>query len=257
MVKVMFGRRIQRNTPGTFKTRLLRQGVVSCLKVFYKKSFLKQYNKGGRVLRTEVCVNDPRDFRIGRSLVHLGYLGTVAYHAIGRFLKAQAVAVATALDRSSFERLVTASEEGGQYVAGLRFGAPHVMRLLAALGCAGLTFKAFSHTDLRAMLVDRFGAEASEVTPARLSYQLTKLRGKGLLRKVPRRNCYTLTDRGYRVALYFTKVHQRLLSPTLDSLDPTLRSALSASPHRFDRALDDLNGAFDHLAELSGLRLAA
>lgn len=107
MVKVLFGRRIHRNTPGTFKTRLLRQGVVSCLKVFYKKSVLKQYNKGGRALRTEMCVNDPRDFRIGRSLVHLGYLGAVAYHAIGRFLKAQAVAVATALDRSTFERLVT------------------------------------------------------------------------------------------------------------------------------------------------------
>jgi len=257
MVKVMFDRRIQRNTPGTFKTRLLRQGVVSCLKVFYKKSFLKQYNKGGRVLRTEVCVNDPRDFRIGRSLVHLGYLGTVAYHAIGRFLKAQAVAVATALDRSSFERLVTASVEGGQHVAGLRFGAPQVMRLLAALGCAGLTFKAFSYAELRAMLVDRFGAEAPEVTPARLSYQLTKLRGKGLVRKVTARNRYTLTDRGYRAALYFTKLHQRLLSPTLDSLDRAMRPALGASPHRLDRALVDLNANFDHLAELSGLRLAA
>ena len=55
--------------------------MVSCLKVFYERSFLKQYNKGGRVLRTEVCVSDPRDFRIGRSLVHPGYLGTVAYQA--------------------------------------------------------------------------------------------------------------------------------------------------------------------------------
>jgi len=89
MLKVVFDRRIGRTTPGTFKTRVLRQGVVSCLKVFYKKSFLKQYNKGGRVLRTEVCINDPRDFRIGRSLVHLGYLGTIAYHAITRFMKAQ------------------------------------------------------------------------------------------------------------------------------------------------------------------------
>jgi hypothetical protein len=59
MLKVVFDREIRRNTPGTFKTRVLRQGVVSCLKVFYKKSFLKRYNKGGRVLRTEVCVNDP------------------------------------------------------------------------------------------------------------------------------------------------------------------------------------------------------
>lgn len=257
MLKVVFDRQIRRNTPGTFKTRLLRQGVVSCLKVFYKKSFLKQYNKGGRVLRTEVCVNDPQDFRIGRSLVHLGYLGTIAYHAITRFLKAQAVAQATALDRSTFERLVTPSREGGQHVAGLRFGAPQVMRLLAALGCAGLSFRAFSHAELRTLLVDSFGAEAADVTSARLSYQLTKLRGKGLLRKVAGRNRYTLTDRGYRVALYCTKLHQRLLSPALDSLDHAVRPALAASSHRLDRALVDLNAHFDHLAELSGLKAAA
>jgi DNA-binding transcriptional ArsR family regulator len=257
MLKVVFDRQIRRTTPSTFKTRVLRQGVVSCLKVFYKKSFLKQYNKAGLVLRTEVCVNDPRDFSIGRSLVHLGYLGTIAYHAITRFLKAQTVALATALDRSTFERLITASHEGGHYVAGLRLGAPQVMRLLAALGCAGLTFRAFSQTDLRTLLVDRFGAEPTEVTPARLSYQLTKLRGKGLVRKVPRRNRYTLTDRGYRVTLYLTKLHQRLLSPTLDSLDAALRPALLASSHRLDHALAHLNADLDQIAELSGLKLTA
>lgn len=257
MLKVIFDRQIRKNTPSTFQTRLLRQGVVSCLKVFYKKSFLKQYNKGGRVLRTEVCVNDPRDFTIGKSLVHLGYLGTIAYHALTRFQKAQAVALATALDRSTFERLVTPSQPGGQRVAGLRFGAPRAMRLLAALGCAGLTFKAFSHADLRAVLVDRLGADAAECTPSRLAYDLTKLRGKGLVRKVQGRNLYTLTDLGYRIALYATKLHQRLLTPALDTLDAALRAAVTASPHRIDRALAALNTHFDQLAEMCGLRVAA
>src|SRR6266545_3681757 len=206
MLKVVFDRQIRKTTPGVFTTRLLRQGVVSCLKVFYKRSWLKQYNKGGRVLRTEVCINDPRDFNIGKSLVHLGYLGTIAYHAITRFQKAQAVAMATALDRSTFERLITPSTDGGQRVAGLRFGAPRTMRVLEALGCTGLTFKAFSHTDLRAVLVERLGAEAADVTPARLAYELRKLRGKGVLRKVPRRNLYTLTDVGYRSVIYLTKL---------------------------------------------------
>jgi hypothetical protein len=213
MLKVVFDRQIRRNTPGTFKTRLLRQGV--------------------------------------------GYLGTVAYHAIGCFLKAQAVALATALDRSTFERLVTPSIAGGQQVAGLRFGTSQVMRLLAALGCAGLTFKAFSHADLRATLVDGFGAEAPEVTPARLSYQVTKLRGKGLLRKVAGHNRYTLTNQGYRTALYLTNLHQRLLTPTLDGLDAAVRPALLASPRPLDCALTELNTHFDHLAELSGLKVAA
>lgn len=131
------------------------------------------------------------------------------------------------------------------------------MRLLAALGCAGLTFKAFSYADLRAVLAERFGAEAAHVTPARLSYQLTKLRGKGLLRKEDGRTRYTLTDRGYRVALYFTKLYQRLLSPALDSLDRVLPAGLVGSPHRLDRALVTLNAEFDHLAELPGLSVAA
>jgi len=257
MLQVVFDRQIRKTTPGTFKTRVLRRGVVSCLKVFYKKSFLKQYNKGGLVLRLEVCVNDPRDFTIGKSLVHLDYLGTIAYHALTRLQKAQAVAVATALDRSSFERLVTPSEHGGQRVAGLRFGAPRAMRLLAALGCAGLTFKAFAQADLRAVLVDRLGVQPAECTPAQLAYDVRKLRAKGVVRKVDGRNLYALTDLGYRVAVYFTKLHQRLLSPALDALDPAAHTAVAASPHPLDRALAELNDCFDHLAAVSGLKVAA
>jgi hypothetical protein len=95
------------------------------------------------------------------------------------------------------------------------------------------------------------------VTSARLSYQLTKLRAKGLLRKVAGRNRYTLTDRGYRAVLYCTKLHERLLSPTLDTFDSAVRPVLVASPHRLDRALVDLNRHFDHLAAVSGLKVAA
>ena len=122
------------------------------------------------------------------------------------------------------------------------------MRGLEALGCAGLTFKAFSQADLRAVLVDRLGADPADCTPARPAYDLTKLRGKGLVRKAHGRNLYTLTDLGYRVALYFTKLHQRLLAPTLDGLDAAVRTALGAASHRLDRALVDLNACFDHLA---------
>jgi hypothetical protein len=35
---------------------------------------------GGRVLRTEVCINDPADFGVRKSLVHLEYLKRIANH---------------------------------------------------------------------------------------------------------------------------------------------------------------------------------
>jgi hypothetical protein len=78
-----------------------------------------------------------------------------------------------------------------------------------------------------------------------------------LLRKVVGRNRYTLTDRGYRAVLYCTKLHERLLLPTLDGLDRAVGAVLAASSHRLDRARVDLNAHFDHLAELSGLKVAA
>jgi hypothetical protein len=71
--------------PSAFATRVMLQGVVMCLNVFYKHSCLKQSNTGGRILRTEICINNPLDFMIKKSL---GYLGRVAYHAISGFEKA-------------------------------------------------------------------------------------------------------------------------------------------------------------------------
>jgi DNA-binding PadR family transcriptional regulator len=257
MVKVMFDRRITKKTPSRFQTRVLRQGVVSCLKVFYKKSFLKQYNKGGRVLRTEVCINDPGDFGVRKSLVHLGYLGTIAHHALRRFSKAQAVAMSTALDRSTFERIVMPSETGGKRVAGIRFGAPGAMRVLEALGCAGLTVRAFSNADLRRVLFERLGTPAAQVSPGHIGYQLRKLRGKGLVRKVQGRNLYTLTDLGYRVAIYFTKLHQRLLAPALDTFDTSVPETWGASAHSLDRALQAVNAKLDALAQLCQVEVAA
>jgi hypothetical protein len=257
MLKVIFDRQIRRNTPSVYATRILRQGVVSCLKIFYKHSWLKQYNKGGRVLRTEICINNPMDFMIKKSLVHLGYLGRVAYHAITRFEKAQAVALATALERSTLERLVTPSTNGGQRVPGIRVGAPRAMRMLAALGCAGLTFKAFSNAEFRTVLIDQLGAPAEEVTPGHVGYELRKLRGKRLIRKVGGRNRYTVTDLGYRTALYLTKLHDRLLGPALDSLNSAQRNAFAASPHELDQALARLDANFTTLARLCGLETVA
>jgi hypothetical protein len=268
LVKIAFDRRISRQTPGVFATRILRgedepadgvmgHGTVACLKAFYKKSFIKQYNKQGRILRTEVCVNDTYDFGVNKSLVHLEHLGCIAYHAIGRFLKAQAAAYAPALGRGSFQRLVTPSEKEGKRVAAIRFGTTWAMQILTALVCAGLSFRAFSNRDLRQVLIRRLGVDPQEARPTRVGYELRKLMGKGLVHKIPRRNGYTLTDTGYGTIMFLVKTHERLLTPGLDALDTLLEPPLNTSRHLLDRTLAGVNAQFDHLAQVTGMRRAA
>lgn len=174
-----------------------------------------------------------------------------------RLLKAQAVVRSTALDRSTLERMVMPSEQGGKRVPGIRFGAPGSMRMLEALGCAGLTFRAFTNADLRKLLTERFGVPPEQATVARIGYELRKLRGKGLIRKVPGHNRYTLTGLGYRVALYFTKLHQCVLSPLLDAADWRRPLDPGSLRHPVDRALHRLDSELDALIQLCGLKHAA
>src|ERR1051325_11407438 len=56
LVQVIFDRRICRRTPGSFRTRVITDGVVPSLHVDYKNSRIKQYHKEGRALRTETTI---------------------------------------------------------------------------------------------------------------------------------------------------------------------------------------------------------
>ena len=55
-VQLIFDRRINRRTPGRFRTRVITDGVVPSLHVDYKNSRIKQYHKEGRALRTETTM---------------------------------------------------------------------------------------------------------------------------------------------------------------------------------------------------------
>ena len=46
-VQLIFDRRIQKNTPSRFRTRVMTQGVVPSLWMDYKSSTIKQYFKQG------------------------------------------------------------------------------------------------------------------------------------------------------------------------------------------------------------------
>ena len=55
-----------------------------------------------------------------------------------------------------------------------------------------------------------------------MTYDLRRLRRKGLIRRVPASQRYELTDHGRRIAVFFTKTYTRILNPSLAELDPTL-----------------------------------
>ncbi|MFK5647995.1 hypothetical protein ACI3ET_15960 [Ornithinimicrobium sp. LYQ121] len=67
------------------------------------------------------------------------------------------------------------------------------------------------------------------------SYDLARLRLNGLIERRPGTNTYDLTADGQRVAIFYTKVHDRLLRPLIAANQPPaprdLRDALRVVDH--------------------------
>jgi hypothetical protein len=225
-VAVVFGRRVNRCTPGRFHTKIFNVGVEPAIQIHFRASKVKQYFKEGRALRTETTVNDTRDFGIGRLLTDANWdaLIDIGHQINQRLLAHQLDACQCAPDATLLERVVLPSTHDGLPAPGLRFGEPRTMALLACLCsyqhlCAGLTNKTLR--ELINGLIPDYG-------PRQMTYDLRRLRRKGFIQRTPRTQRYQLTNEGRRLAVFFTKTYTRILNPSLAELDPTLPTEIAA-----------------------------
>ena len=104
------------------------------------------------------------------------------------------------------------------------------MALLGAL-CVGLNALGFTNRSLRAQVSQLLGVPTHAYTRNQMSYDLARLRLKGLIARRPGTHTYDLTPDGQRVAIFYTKVHDRILWPLLAADQPPapteLRQALA------------------------------
>jgi hypothetical protein len=237
-VSLIFDRRIRSDTQTGFATRVITRGVDVTVNVFYKHSRIKQYLKEGRALRVETVINAPGDLGCQRRLVHLDQLQARARAANRRLLDTERAGPGCVLASPAFARIAQPSTGGqaGSPTGALRFGDPRVMALAGALSILLNRVVGFTHRSLRAQVAELLGTPYSAT---QMSYDLTRLRRKGLICRLPGRNTYVLTDDGTRFALFYTKLHDRLLVPLLAAnalpAPPPLRDAL----HVIDQSVRD------------------
>lgn len=72
-----------------------------------------------------------------------------------------------------------------------------------------------------------------------MTYDLRRLRLAGLIRRLPRSNRYTLTADGIRIAVFYTKIYNRLLVPLTAADQPQAPPELRAALTTITRHVDD------------------
>jgi hypothetical protein len=231
-------------TPGRFSTKVVTKGVDPQVSCKYKSSRLKQYLKEGRALRTETVICDTRDFGIGRRVnsENWGALRAVGDNANQRLCDAQSHDAAPAPDVVALTRVTRPTKENGQHAPALCFGDPRVMAMLGAMVVFAHLVVGFRNREFTTLVASLLGAPYSH---RQATYDLRRLRRKGLIERLPKSHRYLPTPFGRAVAVLFVKAHGRMLGPALALVDVALpdeisaRSPLAIAWRHLDHAIDD------------------
>ena len=196
-VQLIFDRRVTRRTPTRHRTRVITDRVTPSLHVDYKHSRIKQYHKEGRALRTETVINDTYDFDVGRRLRNLEDLKKVGFAANRRLLGVQRLSHDAMIGADVLDELHRPVCIDGQRAPALRFGDRRVQALFAALLRFDLLPQGFRNRELRETVASLCGLSLDDYGTGRMTYDLRRLRLRGLIERIPGTRRYELTGEGY------------------------------------------------------------
>jgi hypothetical protein len=253
-ITVIFGRKLTKHHRGKLQTEIEDMDLPNpVIRSHYRNGFIKQYVRDHLCLRTEPATNNVTDYGVNKAVEHLPALRQKMAAVIDNYLDVQQDILETFVDRGQLQHLARPTHTpSGKRIPGLKLDNPRQLALMHALvrfaqiAAAGTFSTGEIHPRVRAAL----GPAAEHYGLGSLRYDLSKLRAKGLVEKLPRSRRYRLLAKGYSVCLIFLKLFDRLCAPlTAGLLDPvpgdaTLprqkRSLLDRLYHRLTTALDQL-----------------
>jgi hypothetical protein len=240
---VFTGRNERRGRPPkaarVYKTKVVTRGTEVTINAFYKHSRIKQYLKDGRALRIETVLNDAYDIGCQRRLHNLDELQARARAINARLLHTERAGQGCVLANPVFERIAHPTvDAAGRRATAMRFGDSRVQALAGALCQTVCAVTGITNRSLRALMTGLLGVPYS-MTQA--SYDLARLARNGLITRRPHANTYDLTADGLAFAIFYTKVHDRVLAPLFAAgqpqAPPPLHAALRTIEHHIDERL--------------------
>jgi hypothetical protein len=238
-VALIFKRRIPRNSSALFRTRVLTEGVIPALHFYYKTVHVKQYFKEGRALRTETTINNTRDVNVRRMLPNLVSLRRIGFSANRHLLDVQRVTHDCMVGHETLEQLTRPVCVRGQRVPALRFDDRRVQALFSVLVLFCIQPQGFQAKDFRAFLAPLLGLDPAHLTQGQISYNLRRLRLRGLIDRIPKSHRYRVSPEGLQIALFCSRVYSRIFRTGL-SLAQTPTTPLARAIRSVQRHIDRL-----------------
>jgi hypothetical protein len=196
---------------------------------------LKIYTKGERVLRLEAVVHNTQELRCGRSLEKFPQIVAEAKSILHRFMETLSCIDQCFIANDLLEQLPAPCQVGKTRVGGIDLNKPRMRWVGEAVIALSASPGGFTASQSK--------QKASAYGVLRAAYDLKKLRGKDIVRRIGRTRGYEVIPSGLKALTALVVLRNKAIKPLL-AAGQELRPARHAqNPRPLDKHYQDLRTA--------------
>lgn len=258
MVKTIFGAKKRPTRSKKRKKEPRLESVVekpaynlTIFKIHFGKITAKMYTKGERVLRIEIIVHNSKELHCGRSVEKFPTIVLRLKDIIEQFLTVVHYADASFISVNSLDHLAFPSLVGKTRVGGVDIQKPRTRAVLEAITALAAMPGGFCLSDIVAKVHENTGKK--EYTLRYAAYDLRKLRGKNLIRKINKSRRYETTPEGIQTIVALFVIREKVIKPVLAGISKTKRDSKPRCQNPSDICYDTLRVEMDKLFQVLGI----
>ena len=263
-ITTIFGRKVTKQYKGKLQSVIEDLDLPNpVIRSHYGHGFAKQYVRHDRLLRTEPATNHVYDYGVNKDVENLGPLRDKMSEIVDNYHNVQQDVLEAFLDRGQLRKLAEPTIlPGGKRIPGLKLDHPrqlavmHSLVRFANVAAGGR----FTTADLYHPALDALGMTESRYSWASFRYDLSKLRAKGLVERIPHSRRYRLVGKGYSICVAFLKLFEKVYAPLTAGLLAPFRGDRALPEEKrctLDRLYQHICDGLDALLQAVGLKIAA
>jgi hypothetical protein len=228
---------------------------LTVFKLHFGRLTLKMYDKGERVLRIELIVNNVRELRCGQRIEKLAGILERAQQMIVEFLAVVQAAHLSFLPAAQLDSLVMPTYKGQQRLAGVDLQKSRMRAVAQAVIALAPQPEGFTAEHLATRVRTREGRTMAKYNARKAAYDLRKLRGKALVQRIGNTRRYRVRRPGIQTLAALLILREKVLKPVLAGVCRPKRGRPPKTIHPLDVHYQTLQRQM--LATLQYLKLAA
>jgi hypothetical protein len=223
---------------------------LTVFKLHFGKITAKMYTKGERILRSEVIVHNTKELHCGRSLPAFPEIVARLKAILNRFLHALRGMDLACLSQESLEDWDKPSQVGRTRVGGVNINQPRMRAVMEAVIALAAAPHGFRCADLASKVQS---STLHQYTPRQAAYDLKKLRGKNLVRKIDNSRRYEPVPEGLQNMAALFILREKVLKPVLAGAGKPKRGPKPKHPSQLDLHYANLHTEMRLLFQTVGL----